>query len=215
MTANSGLGTHSVDQALTLWGCPKSVTAFFRAQRGGGSVIEDSFTIVLQYDEPQKDLLVTIKSSVTTIMAQQLKYMVRGTAGSYLKVFNLFHIKLTPMTNFSQMQQRSTCVQEERIALGGTPTEPNFGVESEKMSGTLTTLQPFDARYQKLQEETGFYVGSYPTFPGYWRGIYENVAAAVRGEAELEVKLPQIRNTLRVIELAKQSQDENRTVYWS
>ena len=61
------------------------MTGFFRAQRGIESEVEDSFTIVLEYDGPQKDLLVTVKTSVTTPMQQQLKYLVRGTEGSYLK----------------------------------------------------------------------------------------------------------------------------------
>ena len=85
MNANS-IGTHSVDQALALFGRPQSVTGFFRAQRGIESKVEDSFTIVLQYGGVQKDLLVTVKTSVTTTMERQLKQLVRGTKGSYIKV---------------------------------------------------------------------------------------------------------------------------------
>jgi predicted dehydrogenase len=79
-------GTHSIDQAVVLFGRPKSVTAFFRVQRGIESEVEDSFTIVLQYDGAQKELLVTVKTCVVTPMQQQLKYLIRGTEGSYLKV---------------------------------------------------------------------------------------------------------------------------------
>lgn len=71
---------------MTLFGRPKSVTGFFHAQRSIESEVEDSFTIVLQYDGAQKDLLVTVKTAVTTPMAQQLKHLVRGTKGSWLKV---------------------------------------------------------------------------------------------------------------------------------
>jgi predicted dehydrogenase len=80
------LGTHSLDQALVLFGRPKSVTGFFRVQRDAKSEVEDSFTIILQYDGAQKDLLVTVKTSVVTPMAQQLKQLVRGTKGSFIKV---------------------------------------------------------------------------------------------------------------------------------
>jgi predicted dehydrogenase len=79
-------GTHSIDQALVLFGRPKSVTGFFRVQRDAESEVEDSFTIILQYDGAQKDLLVTVKTAVTTPMAQQLKQLVRGTKGSFIKV---------------------------------------------------------------------------------------------------------------------------------
>lgn len=83
----TGSGSHSVDQALALFGRPASVTGFFRAQRDIESEVEDSFTIILQYDTPdQKDLLVTVKTAVTTPMAQQLKLLVRGTKGSFIKV---------------------------------------------------------------------------------------------------------------------------------
>src|SRR5690349_17281820 len=78
------VGTHSIDQALVLFGVPSSVTAFFRAQRGIESEVEDSFTIILQY--ASRDLLVTVKTSVTTPLAQQVKFIVRGTKGSYVKV---------------------------------------------------------------------------------------------------------------------------------
>lgn len=80
------IGTHSLDQALVLFGRPRSVTGFFRVQRDGESEIEDSFTIILQYDSAQKDLLVTVKTAVVTPMAQQLKQLVRGTKGSFTKV---------------------------------------------------------------------------------------------------------------------------------
>ena len=71
---------------MTLFGRPASVTGFYRVQRGIESEVEDSFTIVLQYGGEQKELLVTVKTSMASPMAQQLKYMVRGAEGSYLKV---------------------------------------------------------------------------------------------------------------------------------
>lgn len=79
-------GTHSIDQAYMLFGRPASVTAFFRAQRGIESEVEDSFTVILQYDGDQKDLLVTVKTCVVTPMEKQLKHLIRGTEGSWVKV---------------------------------------------------------------------------------------------------------------------------------
>ena len=82
------LGTHSIDQALQLFGRPKSVTAFLRVLRDGGKdgAVDDAFTIVLQYDGAQKDLIVTIKTTIVTPMAKQVKYWLRGTDGSFFKV---------------------------------------------------------------------------------------------------------------------------------
>lgn len=88
-------GTHSLDQALVLFGRPKSVTGFFRVQRDGESEVEDSFTIVLQYDGTQKDLLVTVKTAVVTPMAQQLKQLIRGTKGSFIKASHPLTMTIT------------------------------------------------------------------------------------------------------------------------
>lgn len=107
-----GLGTHSIDQALVLFGRPKSVTGFFRVQRDAESEVEDSFTIILQYDGVQKDLLVTVKTAVTTPMAQQLKQLVRGTKGSLIKVrihLKIGDVRLTFFSskNIAFVQQRT------------------------------------------------------------------------------------------------------------
>ncbi|GKT45818.1 putative oxidoreductase [Colletotrichum spaethianum] len=183
-----GLGTHSIDQAVVLFGRPKSVTGFFRTQRGIESEVEDSFTIVLQYDSPQKDLLVTVKTSITTPMAQQLKHLVRGTKGSWLK--------------------------EEQIAEGHRPLEPGFGKESAELYGTLTTYKEFDGNSQHFDEATKKYVGKYPSIVGRWLGIYENLADAINGKTELEVKAQQSRDAIRIIELARESHNTGATVSW-
>jgi predicted dehydrogenase len=83
-----GLGTHSLDQTLLLFGKPKSVTAFLRVLREGGAdgAVDDSFTIILQYGGEQKDLIATVKTTVVSAMTKQLKYFVRGTNGTFLKV---------------------------------------------------------------------------------------------------------------------------------
>ncbi|KAF6792368.1 oxidoreductase [Colletotrichum musicola] len=192
-----GLGTHSIDQAVTLFGRPKSVTGFFRVQRGIESEVEDSFTIILQYDGPQKDLLVTVKTSVITPLSQQLKHLVRGTKGSWIK-----------------FQQRSTCPQEEQIAEGHKPLEPGFGEEPAELRGTLATYKEVDGSVQKFDEATKKYVGKYPSITGRWLGVYENLADAINGKAELEVKATQSRDAIRIIELARESHNKGVTVAW-
>ncbi|KAJ4037900.1 hypothetical protein NW761_006367 [Fusarium oxysporum] len=193
-----GLGTHSIDQALVLFGRPKSVTGFFRVQRDAESEVEDSFTIILQYDSAQKDLLVTVKTAVTTPMAQQLKQLVRGTKGSFIK-----------------FQKHSLCATEDSIAAGLKPLDEGFGVESDDLRGILTTYEEFDGKVQKYNPEIKKYTGRYPSFAGRWMGLYENVPDAINGKAELEVKPTQSRDGLRVIELARESHQKGATVPWS
>ena len=79
-------GSHSIDQAVVLFGRPASVTAFLRSMRGIESDIDDTFTIILQYDGEWKDLLVTIKTAIVSPMFDQLKTFVRGSEGSFVKV---------------------------------------------------------------------------------------------------------------------------------
>ncbi|KAL2831346.1 hypothetical protein BJY01DRAFT_226638 [Aspergillus pseudoustus] len=195
-----GLGTHSVDQAYVLFGRPASVTAFYRVHRGPiDSEVEDSFTIILQYGESSSHpkLLVTIKTSVVSPMAQQLKFWIRGTAGSYLK-----------------FQQRSTCPQEEQIAHGVQPLDPEFGAEGDSLSGTLTTYEEFDGQLQTFDDKAERWVGKYPTTRGRWMGVYEDLAKAIRGEADLAVRAEEVRDVLRIIELARESSETGTTVHW-
>lgn len=84
-------GTHTIDQALYLFGRPTSVTGFLRSNRGVDSEIDDTFTIILQYSGDKKNLVVTIKTAIVTHMKDQLRFFVRGTRGTYLKVSILSH----------------------------------------------------------------------------------------------------------------------------
>jgi predicted dehydrogenase len=192
-----GLGTHSLDQAYVLFGRPASITAFFRVQRGIESEVEDSFTIILQYDGAQKGLLVTVKTCVVSPAAQQLKFWIRGTKGSYVKY-----------------QQRSSCPQEEDIARGREPLDPEFAAEPEKMRGVIATYEEFDKSVQTYDEESQRYVGKYPTVRGRWMELYENVANAINGKGELGIKAAEVRDVLRIIELARESHEKGVTVAW-
>lgn len=78
----------------------------------------------------------------------------------------------------------------------------------------LTTYDEFDSSVQTLDPKTKKYTGRYPTITGRWIGIYENVADAINGKAELEVKAQQSRDAIRVIELARESHENGVTVAW-
>lgn len=173
------------------------MTAFFRAQRGIESEVEDSFTIMLQYSGAKKGLLVTVKTSVVSPMAQQLKFWIRGTKGSFIK-----------------HQQRSTCPQEEAIAQGVDPLDPDFATESEALRGVLATYKEFDSNIQAFDEASQRFVGKYPTIKGEWMQLYKNVANAINGTGELAVKAEQVRDVLRIIELARESHEKGATVAW-
>ncbi len=73
------IGTHLVDQALTLFGKPQSMSAEVLHERpGNGS--DDSFTLRLHYP----DLSVTLSGNCLASLARPFYYL-RGTKGNYWK----------------------------------------------------------------------------------------------------------------------------------
>lgn len=50
------------------------------------SDIDDTFTIIMQYSGEQRNLVVTVKTAIVTPLRDQLKFFIRGTGGSYVKV---------------------------------------------------------------------------------------------------------------------------------
>jgi len=189
-----GLGTHTIDQALVLFGKPTSVTAFLRSLRGVESEVDDSFTIILQYGGAQKDLLVTIKTTVISPMQNQLRAFVRGTGGSFIKF--------------------GTCPQEAQVMGGQAATEAGFGVEDPSIYGLLSTIEEFNPTYQTYDAASKKYIGKVPSITGRYTGFYENIVDAIRGRAPLQVNPKDSRDGLRVIELARESHDKGITVSW-
>jgi predicted dehydrogenase len=113
--------------------------------------------------------------------------------------------------------QFGSCPQEARaIAAPGKPaSDPSFGVEDERIWGTLTTTSQFNADYQRFDDVGRMYVGKYPSLPGWYRGYYENVVDAILGRAEINVKPETAMDGLRVIELARESHEKGVTMPWS
>lgn len=78
------LGSHLMDQAVSLFGYPAEVTGFVGTQREGNTTgFEDSCTVLLHYAD---GLLVTVKAAVVSVMQEQLRFWIRGTKGSFKKV---------------------------------------------------------------------------------------------------------------------------------
>jgi predicted dehydrogenase len=96
-------------------------------------------------------------------------------------------------------------VQEEALIAGLAPNKSlNWGEEPESLWGTINTEFNGIEFRGKVKSEKGNYVG-----------FYENVYKTILGEEELAVKSEQARNTIRVIELAMQSNQEKRTIEYS
>ncbi|KAJ2542991.1 hypothetical protein EV175_006014 [Coemansia sp. RSA 1933] len=93
-------------------------------------------------------------------------------------------------------------VQEDQLKQGITPQNSEYGKDN-------------PAKYGVLDSEiaSGVHVkGAVTTADGRYQDYYENVAAAISGDAELIVRADQAANVIRIIELAKQSSNERRSL---
>jgi scyllo-inositol 2-dehydrogenase (NADP+) len=94
--------------------------------------------------------------------------------------------------------------QEAALKRGLTPSDANWGEEPREQWGTLIT------DLGGLQVE-----GRVETLAGSYQDYYRNIADAIRGRASLAVKPEEALSTVRIIELARQSSEEKRTVEFS
>jgi predicted dehydrogenase len=93
-------------------------------------------------------------------------------------------------------------VQEAALKQGLRPGSPNWGIEPESIWGKLT------------YEENGKDVTSaIKSEPGRYQDFFQNVYDAIVEGKELIVKPEQARQTIKIIELAFQSNGEKRTVF--
>lgn len=107
------LGPHIIDQALQLFGNPKTITADIRMQRPF-SKVDDYFNIWLDYG-----FLKVILHAGMLVREQGPRYMIQGTKGSFLKY--------------------GEDPQEAKLKEGELPTGSDWGREPEEFAGILHT----------------------------------------------------------------------------
>ncbi len=192
------LGPHLLDQALLLFGSPQRLTAGVRRDRLG-SAIEDAFDIVLGYDLPTSAETAAASPAQTflyecraTMIAADPapRFGAHGTHGSYVKY------GLDPQ-------------EPHLVADGRHPPQLGSSVpwirESESSWGHLT-LAPDPRQPSVLQRE------SYPTHTGDYRLFYAGVRDAILNDTAPPVTALDAWRVARLIELARQSSDERRTL---
>jgi len=105
------LGAHLIDQALTLFGLPTTITADIRRQRAGTQT-DDYFDIRMNYGFTK-----VIMKAGMLVREQGPRYMIHGTNGSFIKY--------------------GDDPQDADARAGKMPTDPGWGLEPEESYGLL------------------------------------------------------------------------------
>lgn len=129
------LGSHTLDQAVQLFGMPDYVDARIGIQRPGG-IVDDYFDIRLTY----KDLLVIVKSSYL-VKEKMPRYIVHGVHGSFVK------FGLDP--------------QEEDLKNKKIPGTRGWGKENPEDWGKLNSVLPDHPYEGRIETEGGDYLSFY------------------------------------------------------
>ncbi len=150
------LGTHLIDQALVLFGIPKSLWADIRILRED-SKVEDAFEIVMYY-KSEAAPKVTLKGS---LLVKELgpRYTLHGTNGSFIKY------GLDP--------------QENDLKKGISLSNPNWGIEPKENDGLLNTDINGLHFKGKIETERGNYKNY---FDNIYDAIVNGTSLAVKPE---------------------------------
>ena len=124
----------------------------------------------------------TVKATVVSPEVEQLRYWIRGEKGSFMK----YHLD----------------VQEDHLKAGKKPGDVGFGIETGKSHGYLTTIK--DGRPSREVRQLNE--------PVTYSAFYSEFASALAGKGEVPVKPEDASAVIRLIELARESSQEGRTL---
>ncbi|KAF9075973.1 oxidoreductase [Rhodocollybia butyracea] len=199
------LGSHLIDQALTLFGRPTGITAFADNLRGiGHPDVEDNFTIYLHYPAGSAlpyPFTAILRAHPLSARAPQIRFLVRGQKGSYTKYgVDIQEEQLKALTSSSSSFGAPSINMI-------TSNESGYGFEPESLWGTLE--QATDPNGSAIVKSV------WPSKDaGCYTDLYRNLAEVIRGAegVEMKVKWEEATAVIEMIELAKKSSKERRTV---
>lgn len=123
------LGAHLIDQALHLFGLPKTITADIRRQRPGTQA-DDYFDLRLDYGFNK-----VIMKAGMLIREQGPRYMIHGTKGSFIKY--------------------GDDPQDADARAGKMPSDPGWGLEPEESYGLLNAEINGEIIRKRIPSEKG------------------------------------------------------------
>ncbi|KAF4607063.1 hypothetical protein EYR38_001120 [Pleurotus pulmonarius] len=178
------LGTHTIDQALTLFGRPSRLTAFVQNARGiGHPDVDDTFSVYMHYP----GTTAILRAHILSIRSTQLRFLVRGTKGSYTKYGG------------DVQESQLKTVKDPRTEIHAE----GFGREPESLWGLVETIGDNDQITTDIWPSTD---------PGAYINLFKNLAAVIRDNAAPEIKWEEAAAVIEMVELAHQSSREGRTL---
>ncbi|WP_140936903.1 Gfo/Idh/MocA family oxidoreductase [Sphingobacterium lumbrici] len=127
------LGSHLLDQVISLFGSPKSATKIL-SQNRPNTKVDDYASLILNY---QDGLNVFITTSLLVANPQK-SFVLHGTNGTFIK--------------------DRTDVQETQLQFGVTPLDPSYGIEHEGQEGLLTVILDGTVDEIDIASEKGNYM---------------------------------------------------------
>jgi predicted dehydrogenase len=153
------LGPHLLDQALLCFGAPIGITADIGMQRDGAET-DDYFHVTLRYERRR-----VILHASTMMAANDLRYSVHGTRGSFVKM--------------------GLDSQEDALKAGRTPGDALWGHDTRP--GTLTTVDGDRTSTRIVQGEPGDYRRFYAGVRDAIRGTSPNPVPATEALAVMRL----------------------------
>ena len=177
------LAPHLLDQALDLFGTPKTITASVRRDRDV-TEIEDAWDVTLEFDRVR-----AFCRSTMVAAEPSPRFLVHGTHGSFRKSgLDPQEPALVAGAKVPPMGSPEVWLAEDEAAWGETVIAPD-------------PSQPGDLVRSKVPTEVGDY-----------RGFYASVRDAVTGAGALAVPSEAGYQICKLIELARESSETGRTL---
>lgn len=176
-------GTHVIDQALHLFGKPQSVHGRLLSQRSGKFDFENPDAVSAELTYPD-GLLVNIRVSVMSVEAEQPRFWVRGTKGSFRKV--------------------NRDPQEGHLQAGKKVTDADFGKDDPKHMKLVLVGEDGVPREQPAPILE----------PITYRAFYAQLAKAIESgrEEDVPVAASEARDVLQILEAVLESAKTGKDV---
>ncbi|KAL2824261.1 oxidoreductase [Aspergillus cavernicola] len=177
------LGSHLIDQTVVLFGSPRTVMCLLFDEAGRRTVGEEGFV-------DDGFLIVLGYGNGLNVELHSTQYSVSDRQ----RRFEVLGTK-------GRWIKYGLDCQEDQLQNGVYPGHAEYGLERSETRGTLQVVDGDGVRIEKWETTRGGY-----------QHFYENVHAAITGQAELSVKPKDAALVMRLIELCRQSAVEGRTL---